>query len=414
MPNQVMQFCLFDDPLREKAYDLLHHYLGKGGEPEVMRQCQRLLALQAHTGREEAYYSFTRPKSDGGRRLILAPYEPIMSFSRVIKLELLDRWPVGPSVHGFRTRRSTVSNALAHLNSGAMFALNMDVKDCFPSTSMDMVYRVLNEIVGNRMRKAGATADVSNMAMQVLAEIMTLRYGRVKDIPALPMGTPASPSMLNHVFRQFDERLLKALSEITEVTGQQFTYTRFGDDITVSSPDPLPRKIKQIITDLLYLLGYKPNIAKTKWMECGGSTWPIEVTGVIVSTKTGRLLLKEEWLKKTERELLDFIYHPHGSEQHREALANKIRGKLARCLGVYNRQFPTRIGHELTKLNNNPDPLIRERLWELSGRKRKKTDGPLVIVGSLDEIEAADEEFADEYLAEKDGYLDGLDSPFPY
>jgi hypothetical protein len=440
-----MQFCLFDEALREQAYELLAHYLGPGydmktvgpdgeikvirvrGDVKTIRQCFEMLALQAHTGEPIAYDSFKKEKkrkpdgTSGGYRLILAPQEPLKGLLRLFKTELFDRCPMGRSAHGFRSRRSVLTNARLHLENGSRYALNFDVKDCFPSTPVYRIEKVLKEAIGRSMYQEGAPREVADMVMKVMSELMTFRYGRVLDIPALPMGTPASPSMINLIFRSFDERLLRALRKREAKTGQLIVFSRYGDDGTLSSAEKLPPELAQLVANLLHNIGYKPNTKKTKWMEAGSHEYPIEVTGIIVSPDKNRLLLPDDWIKKTERDLIQFIYHPFGNPKSRETQARKIRGKLNLCRGVYFGGYPVRIANALRSLNDDPRPFVTDRLWELSGRKRKKDDArenPPIDVDRQDELEEAEEDFAEDILADGDEAIDeNADfelSPYPY
>ncbi len=393
----------------QEALETLAQYLGPGGEKEVIEGCLIRLYLQASGMGEVAYHSFEIPKKSGGKRLILVPHEPLMDLLRLVKSELIDRCPVGRSPHGFRKRRSAVTNARIHLQSDARYALNVDIKDCFPSTQIHRINRVLDEAIGQCMRREDVPDQVVRMAIETLSTLMTFRYGR-GPVPALPIGTPTSPSVLNVILRPFDERLLRKLRGISSSSGQVFTYTRYGDDMTISSPDPLPRNLVQIMTDLLHNFGYRPNQSKTKLMELGGSGPPIEVTGIIVSHD--RLLLPDEWLKETERMLLDFVYHPQGSPKKRAKTARRIRGKLSLCRSIYNGVYPTRITHTIAVLGTDRRPFVEERLLELSGRSGRAKDHEQTDLER--ELQDAEDQLADPDYVPVDELTDPHDLPLPY
>jgi hypothetical protein len=96
-----------------------------------------------------------------------------------------------------------------------------------------------------------------------------------------PQGFPTSPAIANIVMRGFD----KYFSTFCAEAG--LSYTRYADDITVSSPKHTPEELADSclkpIMHKLFGFGFNLNPSKTRVISNGNRQ---VVTGIIVNTKT--------------------------------------------------------------------------------------------------------------------------------
>jgi hypothetical protein len=291
-----------------------------------------------------AYVKFFIPKKSGGKREIRAPVEPLKSLMRLVYKEILARFPLNYHIHGFRPRRSSVTNARFHLEAGAAHMINMDIANCFPSTRLCLIQEAYERTMGMNLRAEGLSPRVVDEIITVLSRLSTLRYGRSEG-EVLPMGSPSSPALLNLVLQPFDLRLAHQLRKIGERNHTEMFYTRYGDDMSISSPQPLPRAIFGLVPSLLSDYGYKVKKEKTVIMHRGKSGRPLEVTGLILGD--GHLVLPDRVVKAYAgimyRVLSQAIrFHQMGVEPPKN-LRQIIRGIFGICKMVYDGELPQRL-----------------------------------------------------------------------
>ncbi|MFT3706571.1 MAG: reverse transcriptase family protein [Archangium sp.] len=162
------------------------------------------------------YTTFTIPKRSGGIRTIHSPAGPLASVQRRIANLLTALYSAPGSTHGFAPKRSIITNALSHC--GSTHFLNLDIRDCFPSISEQMVAQGLATI--------GADSAVIDRILRIC-----MRNG------SLPQGSPTSPILLNLALSEFD----RELSQFASANGA--VVSRYADDITISTASKMPSTI---------------------------------------------------------------------------------------------------------------------------------------------------------------------------
>lgn len=167
------------------------------------------------------YKSFTIPKKSGGVRTIYAPSEELKSLQRALSSLLQDcqqeiyksKGPKFKSTlsHGFVRERSIMTNAVMHLNKKSV--LNIDLKDFFDQFNFGRVRGFFISNTNFQLDPAVAT---------VIAQIAC--YDN-----KLPQGSPCSPVISNLITHSLDIRLASLAKD------NSCTYTRYADDITIST-----------------------------------------------------------------------------------------------------------------------------------------------------------------------------------
>ena len=163
--------------------------------------------------RGRMYHQFEIAKAKGKKtRTINAPDERLKYLQRQIAALLDQLYRVRNPVHGFVVGKSVKTNALAHL--GTRFVLNIDLKDFFPSITENRIAGVLESLgIGNRVARIIARLCCHN--------------------GHLPQGAPTSPVLSNMICFRLDKKLLAFAK------GARCIYTRYADDITLSSHQPM-------------------------------------------------------------------------------------------------------------------------------------------------------------------------------
>lgn len=159
---------------------------------------------------QKAYRRFYIPKKHGGRRLISEPKKPLKWLQRAVLDRLVAPAGAHPAAMGFVAGKSIADNAAVH--AGQKLVAVADVRNCFPSVAWPVLYRVLERDFAEKL---------GSPACALIADLCTLDGG-------LPMGSPASPALLNRVLFKADEILA------SEAQRKGCRYTRYADDLTFS------------------------------------------------------------------------------------------------------------------------------------------------------------------------------------
>jgi hypothetical protein len=200
------------------------------GEP-----VERLLALAQRSSR--LYRYVPQIKKDGiTPRHTYDAHEPLKTIQRKIVDRMLCKVTYPGYLHGCikdaKLPRSIYSNARVH--TGAKTVILQDIADFFPSITTEHIHRIFVGLFR-------FSADVATL----LASLVT-RDGQV------PQGASTSSYLANLVFWDIEPAL------VTRFKASGLEYSRFADDITVSSKTRIsPAATTQIIASVTWMLGQK-------------------------------------------------------------------------------------------------------------------------------------------------------------
>lgn len=239
---------------------------------------------------EPRYHRFTIPKRSGGTRTILAPDPRLKALQRRILYRLLARLRAHPAACGFEVGCSIVDNALPHV--ARKVVIRLDIRDFFGSTTARRVERYFRAIGWQKEPAA------------LLTRLCTHEG-------ALPQGAPTSPRLANLINYKLDARL----DGMAAAMGA--SYTRYADDLTFSSDEPLdlrgamnPRtlerslgrrrlneiipRVKQLLSEYGYVLheGPKLRIMRRHHRQ--------KVTGLVVNEQIALPRKTRRWLRSVE------------------------------------------------------------------------------------------------------------------
>jgi len=235
-----------------------------------------------------AYYStFDRRKRSGGVRPIAASQGSLKRTQRLILDGLLAKLSMPAHVHGCVKGRSAVTNAEKHVNQEVV--INMDLSSFFGSISLPRVKQLLLRLL-----------DCDDNAAQMLAQLLTFNN-------QLPQGAPTSPALANLEALPMDDQIMQICRE--GVGENQFAYSRYVDDITMSGASALVELIPKIKT-AIEGCGFNVNGNKTRILR---QSTRQSVTGVVVNKKLNVP-------KKLIRRLKQHLYYcqKYGLKAHAE------------------------------------------------------------------------------------------------
>ncbi len=202
------------------------------------------------------YRPMTLAKPNGATRQLYAPSPALKALQHTLLREYLAGLPLHWAVTGFRRKFSVADNARMHLGQAVVAAA--DITDFFDHTN------------ARRVRAFFAAQDWDEVAAGVLTGLCTF-HG------ALPQGAPTSPALSNLVNAPLDE----ALAALARQSNAR--YSRYGDDLTFSWPDPrrVPPTMQRDVQRILLGFDYTLNKAK------GWRIWHVHRGEVAIITGVG-------------------------------------------------------------------------------------------------------------------------------
>lgn len=222
------------------------------------------------------YRKYKITKSDGGYREIRQPRRDLKGVQAWILRNILDK--LTPSVYAtaFIKGKSIKDNLDPHVNN--RYFICLDMEDFFPSISIRRVMRIFS-LVG-----------YSDRASSVLARLCTCKNN-------LPQGAVTSPALSNLIASKLDRRISGYTSK------RNITYTRYADDITLSSNNPII--LCQSLPRILKIVGsehFKPNMDKLRVL---GPRRRCSITGLVKNSSEAKFGIG----KKKKREIRAIMHH---------------------------------------------------------------------------------------------------------
>lgn len=225
----------------------------------AIQQAHQILQPFKNKHIEELFYEFKIPKHSGGLRTINAPHQEFkLALSDVKELFEKDiKCLAHNSAYAYTKNRSTFNAVQTHQKNQSNWFLKIDLKDFFPSCTPELIYNQLMQLYPFQCFNQNAKAQLKEVI-----EICCLNNG-------LPQGTPMSPILTNLIMVPYDYQLQQLL---TRGTGEHYVYTRYADDILISSKNQfnwqeLTNQIKEILKP------FEINNSKIRYGSKAGRNW---------------------------------------------------------------------------------------------------------------------------------------------
>lgn len=120
---------------------------------------------------------------------------------------------------------------------------------------------------------------------------------------SLSIGSPSSPAIANRLMIPIDK-------EIISILGADCSYSRYSDDITISSNEWIVvNEIVQRVSEVLMKYGFTLNEKKT---HCLGKRDRRKITGIYLQPN-GELSIGRKRKKKLQKELYEYLVHGIGN-----------------------------------------------------------------------------------------------------
>ncbi len=275
------------------------------------------------------YTTFEIPKRSGGQRTIKAPVHRLKGLQRKLADLLQDcldeintaRKLKDRASHGFKRKRSIITNARQHRNRRWVF--NIDLEDFFPSINFGRVRGFF----------------IKNRDFQLLENVATVLAQIACHDNSLPQGSPCSPVISNLVAHLLDMRLVQLAKSAS------CTYSRYADDLAFSTnKKEFPPEIVQPACD--------QESAAHLWLPGDALRETIEQAGFSINTKKTHLMYRTSRQKVTGLVVNKKINVRWEYRHNVRAMVNKlIRTGAFEINGVVHKDGEVSIGKRPGTLN---------------------------------------------------------------
>lgn len=293
------------------------------GFNNVSQECRKV-------PRKELYHHFRIPKKTTDKngyikwRDIDAPLEPLMSHLRLLKNMLENEFFCmhHTASFGYVKNRSTYKALKRHQQNESNWFAKYDLRDFFGSTTLDFAMQSLSMVF------PFCEIVKSTEGRNELYKALELGFLDNK----LPQGTPLSPLLTNLIMVPFDFEFSKALREMD----QRFVYTRYADDIQVSSQHEFDKKeITNKINEILKSLNapFRINSEKTRYGSKAGRNWNL---GLMLNADN-EITVGHKKKRKLKVQLFNYAMDKkHGIKWDYSELSS-LNGHLNHCLSIEKR-----------------------------------------------------------------------------
>jgi hypothetical protein len=251
------------------------------------------------------YKVYYIPKKRGGQRKICHPSKQLKMLHYWLIENVLDKFPISSHSTAYEKGCSAVNNARIHQHNNFIF--HTDIENFFESIKREHLEKLICTYL----------PEYSASDIDVFCKIV-LRKG------ILPIGSVVAPKIANAVMYEFDERVNSILND-----KYNLLYTRYADDIVISSKNYIPLEILEIIDYELENEDFKRNKDKTYF--CSKSSRR-QITGIVLDNNMGEITLGTNKLNALKKEIYAYLTSNQGD-------SDVIRGKLAYLKSINNRQY---------------------------------------------------------------------------
>jgi len=222
--------------------------------------------------RSDYYYKkYNIPKHNGDQRVIYQASPELKTLQYWVRENVLRLLPISNAAFAYQPRSSIRKHAEYHIQ--ASFLFHTDIKDFFPSIKARMLTSILISCKDS-LQEAGCWYDD---ICEIVSKICFFKG-------VLTIGTVSSPMISNIVMNKIDEVLISYCKELG------YRYSRYADDIYISSPNFLPVDVADAIKRVLDDNSFRINEQKT-WFRSKKSQ--MRITGLTI-TDSGRISIGTE------------------------------------------------------------------------------------------------------------------------
>ena len=258
-------------------------------------------------GNGNSYKKYTIPKRNHEVRTIYHPSKDLKILQKWIVDNVIKEYPVSGYSTAYENGCSVSKNALIHASNN--FILHIDIKNFFESIKKINLYSLLDS----------SETKLDDIDKDFVYKIVMFKGG-------LTIGSVASPPIANRIMYFFDLSIVDKLSQIGN-----YTYTRYADDIVISSKKYITHDVISIVDQELSIIGLKRNNEKTYFTS---KKHKRQINGIVIDNNIAKISYGSKKLQELKKEIYNYVLHDAENQKRIQLL-----GKLAYLKSVNNRQY---------------------------------------------------------------------------
>lgn len=236
------------------------------------------------------YKMYKIPKRNGKERTIFQPSKELKTLQYWMIENILSKFEISDNAFAYRKGVSIKNNALIHLKTNHIF--HTDIKSFFPSIDDKKLYAFLDKhrdiIVNNDLYFDDIYENILKICFR-------------KNI--LCIGSPSSPIISNIIMYDFDNEL------DAYCKNNDLIYTRYADDIYISSNNYIDNNLFTFVNTLLTKYGFSINRDKTQYKSGN-----FNVTGITLVDKN-KISIGYNSKKYIKNMIYQFIKYGRGNKK---------------------------------------------------------------------------------------------------
>lgn len=254
--------------------------------------------------RNSLYARYLIKKKNGGFREILHPSKELKVLQHWVCQNIFSHFPVSQYSFAYQKGCSIKRNANNHRYNN--YILHTDISNFFPSITRKHILHLFS--LNPEITKILCLAPND---IELICDIVLYRGKK------LVVGSVASPLISNVIMYSFDLQLMALLREQIDCN-----YTRYADDIIISSKNFIPEKIIPLIKEVMNSYDFTINQDKTYFMsKCSCR----RVTGVVIDNNSEQLSIGNAQYKAFQREIYNFLVKQIGEISHISGYLSHIK-----------------------------------------------------------------------------------------
>lgn len=207
------------------------------------------------------YKDYYVPKRNGSKRFISQPSPELKTLQYWVVHNILNKIEVSKAAFAYKKGDSIKKHALIHKDSKYIF--HTDIQNFFPSIHFSHLYEILRS---NKRIFDELGLDLE----ESIQEIKKICFRN----DCLCIGAVSSPAISNIIMFPFDEVVNKYCEE------QGYVYSRYADDIYISSLQYINKDLSSFISKELDSLNFRINNSKTRYYS---RKYRRKVTGIVLT-----------------------------------------------------------------------------------------------------------------------------------
>lgn len=250
--------------------------------------------------RNNLYAKYYIKKKNGGAREILQPSKELKALQYWLIRNIFNEFPISQYTAAYEKGCSIKKNAICHQQG--KYILHTDIVHFFESITA----KSLSDLF-KRNREVVKKLQLSNEEMSLIFDLVLYKGEH------LVVGSVASPMISNCIMYEFDLKLGELVRK------ENMKYTRYADDIVISSDQYIDHSILMNIDMLLSEYGFIRNFEKTYYMSKNKRR---QVTGIVIDNNDNSLSIGHKKYTLLKRDIYNYLIKKQGDY-------SQIRGRLA-------------------------------------------------------------------------------------